>query len=134
MAIDGTKIIDSDTAHDIYNEFVDLYDAGVDVVEIKNKIEMWRNDVFDEAEFEIFITTYALALWETGNLSEEISHEARKTIAVGAGVKMWLEESGEVDAKRREKELEKFLKKFRYRKINREKERNIKKLRTSYLK
>jgi hypothetical protein len=112
MAIDGTKIVDSDAAHDIYNEFIDLYDAGVDIVEIKKKCEMWRNDVFDEVEFEIFITTYALALWETGNLTEEILYETQKTVASGASVKMWLEESGEGDAKKREKELEKFLQKI----------------------
>lgn len=112
MAIDGTKIIDSDIAHDIYNEFMDLYDADVDIVEIKNKIETRRNDIFDEAEFEIFITAYALALWETGNLTAEILFETRKTVADGTGVKMWFEESGEADAKRRERELERFLRKI----------------------
>jgi len=132
MAIDGTKIIDSDTAHDIYNEFIDLYDADIDIVEIKNKIEFWRNNVFDESEFEIFITTYALALWETGNLTEEISHEARKAIALGAGVKMWLEESGEVDAKRREKELENFLQKISIPKNKPRKRKKYKKI-TNFL-
>src|SRR3989344_1172703 len=109
MATDGTKIVDGDLAHDIYGEFMDLYDSGANVDLIKTKIEKWRTEIFDDHEKEVFITTYALALWETGNLTEEILNETKETVNKGAGVKMWLEESGEKDSLLRKKELENFL-------------------------
>ena len=112
MAIDGVKIIDSDLGHDVYNEFMDLYDAGVEIIEIRKKLDVWRNDVLDDEEFEIFFTVYALALWETGNLDEETLNEVQKNISKKAGFKMWLEESGLTDAQAREKVLNKFLTKI----------------------
>lgn len=112
MAIDGIKIIDSDLAHDVYGEFMDLYDADVEIAEIKQKIEKWLDEDLDESEFEIFITAYALALWETGNLTGDIFNEVQNVIDNGAGVAMWLAECGEDEAKNRQKVLEKFLNKI----------------------
>lgn len=105
MAIDGTKIIDSDLAHDIDSEFMELYDSGKDIDFIKNKIEKWRACTFDDCEKEIFITTYALNLWKIGALTGEILQEVKEVIAKGSGVSMWREEGGEKDAAAREKEL-----------------------------
>jgi len=31
MATDGVKIIDSDTAHDIYSNIMDMYDGGATI-------------------------------------------------------------------------------------------------------
>src|ERR1700741_2099260 len=112
MAIDGTRIIDGDLAHDVYNEFMELYDADVEVAEIRKKLDVWRNDVLDDVEFEIFITTYALALWEIGELDEGRLNEVRETISKKAGYRMWLKESGPHDALAREKALNRFLKKI----------------------
>src|SRR5688572_27747024 len=112
MAIDGIKIIDSDLAHDVYGEFMDLYDANVAIDEIREKIETWRSEVVDEIEFEIFITSYALALWETGNLTEEIYNEVKAAVSKRAGIKMFFEEAGEKESKGRQKELEKLLTKL----------------------
>ncbi len=128
MAIDGTKIIDGDLAHDVYNEFMDLYDANVEIAEIKRKIEKWRNEDLDEVEFEIFITAYALTLWETGNLTEDIFDEVQKTVNKGAGAAMWLEECGEFEAKDRQKVLEKFLKKITVSKKTPRKRKKYKKI------
>ncbi|MFZ4500385.1 MAG: hypothetical protein ACOYMZ_02680 [Minisyncoccia bacterium] len=112
MAIDGTKIIDSDFAHDIYNEFMELYDTGTPIETIKEKIEQSRNEAIGDEEIEIFITTYALALWETGFLTESILSEVRDIIQKGAGVKMWNEEAGEKEAHTRKRNLEKLLTKI----------------------
>ena len=38
MGLDGAKIIDSDLANDIYNDFMALYDEGYKIEEIKNGI------------------------------------------------------------------------------------------------
>lgn len=112
MAIDGTKIIDGDLAHDVYSEFMNLYDADFDITEIKQKVEKWQDETLDDADFEIFITAYALALWETGNLTDNVFNKVQQAISKGAGEAMWLEECGEFEAKQRQKELEKFLKKI----------------------
>jgi hypothetical protein len=112
MAIDGVKIIDSDLAHDVYNEFMDLYDANVEIDKIKEKIETWRSEVVDDVELEIFITSYALALWETGNLTEEIYDEVTNNVSKGAGPKMFLEEMNEKESKARQKELDKLITKI----------------------
>lgn len=112
MAIDGTKIIDSDLAHDVYGEFMDLYDADVEITEIQKKIENFRDEGLDDEEFEIFITVYALTLWETGNLNDEILNEVQLAVSKAAGVTMWLEECGEIEAKNRQTVLENFLKKI----------------------
>ncbi|MDQ3129747.1 MAG: hypothetical protein M3Q99_03165 [Acidobacteriota bacterium] len=128
MAIDGTKIIDSDLAHDIYREFMDLYDADIDIIEIQQKIEQFRDEGLDDEEFEIFITAYALALWETGNLTANTFEETEQSISKGAGIAMWLEQCGEFEAKERQKELEKFLKKISSPKNNPRKRKKYKKI------
>lgn len=127
MAIDGTKIIDGDYANDIYNEFMDLYDEGESVDKIKEKIE--KNAFKDDlVEYEIFITTYAFALWEIGFLTEDIIADVIKTSNKGEGVKMWREESGEKDALSRQKELDKLIKKISKPKLNIRKRKKYKKV------
>ncbi len=118
MAIDGIKIIDSDLAHDVYNEFMDLYDANVNLVEIKSKINLWRNAGLDEIEFEIFIRAYALALWETGFLTNDIINELNQLLIDGASLKVWAELTTEANSKDRRKELEKLIKKISAPKAN----------------
>jgi hypothetical protein len=108
MAIDGVKIIDSDIAHDVYNEFTDLYDSGIEIEDIKKKIEQWRNEL-DDIEFEIFITTYALALWEVDSLSESILSEVKQSIEKQTTVEMWKAEGYQKNAVLRQKELNKFI-------------------------
>lgn len=132
MAIDGTKIIESDLGHDVYNEFADLYDAGVEIEKIREKIELWRHQELDDVEFEIFITAYSLALWETGNLDSKILDEVNQTIAKGAGVKMWLAESGTSDSLKRDKELKRFLVKLSIPKKAHRKRKTFKKI-TNFL-
>lgn len=128
MAIDGTKIIDSDLANDIYGEFMDLYDADTEITEIKKKIEKFRDGNLDDEEFEIFITAFALALWETGNLTDDIFNEVQQAISKGAGEAMWLEECSEIEAKDRQKVLGKFLKKISAPKRTPRKRRKYKKI------
>lgn len=70
MAVDGVKIIDSDWAHDIYSTFMDRYDAGIPVQDIQKEIEKLGETSVDDFEYEIYFTTYCLALWETGHLDK----------------------------------------------------------------
>lgn len=130
MAIDGVKIIDSDLANDVYGGFMDLYDANVEIDKIRAKIEAWRPELSDDIDFEIFITSYGLALWETGNLSEDIYNEIKIAVSQGAGVKMFLEEVNGKESKGRQKELEKLLTKISNPKANPRKRRTYKKVTT----
>lgn len=131
MATDGIKIIDGDLAHDTYWGIMDLYDSNVDIATIKNEIPFVRSDYGMEEDFyhEIFVTAYALAFWEIGELTDHILREVEAVIKVGAGAKVWTEQANEKAGKARQKELEKLLKKIsksnakirarkRYRKIS----------------
>ena len=91
MATDGVKIIDGDYAHDIYHTFMDLFNAGHTPELIAERLAELRtgNDDFDE---EIFITTYALALWETGWLTPEVLLKVKEAIAKDAFAKYLIEE------------------------------------------
>ena len=113
MATDGVKIIDGDLAHDTYWGIMDLYDSNVDIATIKNEIPFVRTDYGMEEDFfhEIFVTSYALAFWEIGELTHDILQEVQRVINVGAGIKIWSQED-EKAGKVRQKELDKLLKKI----------------------
>ncbi|MCI1189309.1 hypothetical protein MON38_17940 [Hymenobacter sp. DH14] len=83
MATDGVKIIDGDLAHDVYVTFMDLYDAGESIETVKTAIEQFQADN-DDVDDEIFITAYALALWEVGQLDEEILSQVALAIKQNA--------------------------------------------------
>lgn len=111
MATDGVKIIDSDIAHDTYGGILDLYDQHVGIKDISASFPFVRSHYSAEADdfyYELFVTSYALAFWEIGELTAEILAEVKTVIEVGAGVKLWLQESGPKDSIARQKELAKF--------------------------
>ena len=114
MATDGVKIIDGDLAHDTYWGIMDLYDSGVDVESIKKGIPFIRSDYGTDDDFyhEIFVTSYALAFWEIGELTDDILEEVKSVIQVGAGVKVWTEQANVKEGKARQKELDKLWKKI----------------------
>ena len=113
MATDGVKIIDGDTAHDIYSTFEEMYNKGATVETLKEYYEKDKNQYkFLDEEFEICITTYALAFWEIGALTPEMLKEVEKVIGKKATVIGWTEEVSEQAGKARQRELDKFLKKI----------------------
>ena len=109
MATDGVKIIDGDTACDLYGIFMDAYDAGADSETLRNIYEQDKQQYsFDDFEYEICITVYALAFWEIGEITSYIIEEVEKVIAKGACVTDWTEQIGEKAGKARRKELDKL--------------------------
>ncbi|MDJ1478866.1 hypothetical protein QNI16_00135 [Cytophagaceae bacterium YF14B1] len=110
MATDGIKIIDGDLAHDVYWGFMDLYDEGMPMEDIRHQMERGK-EAYDFFEYEIFITAYALALWETCQLTEPIKRQVRTAIDRGACAQVWAEQSQE-DATARERELNRFWNKI----------------------
>jgi hypothetical protein len=108
MATDGVKIIDGDTAHDTYWGIMDLYDNGATVETIRTQIPFPQPDFYDDFDYEIYTTVYALAFWEIGFITEEIIQEVKKVIERGACVKVWREEHDVKEGKARQKELDKL--------------------------
>lgn len=108
MATDGVKIIDGDLAHDVYHTFMDLYDAGEPLGAIKSSLEQLQIDN-DDVDDEIFITAYALALWETGQLDEETLSQVALAIKEGAFAKYLTHSAGAPnDGRKRQQVLNRF--------------------------
>ena len=107
MATDGIKIIDGDHAHDVYHTFMNLYDTGVSLEQIQTHVE--QLDIGDDFDHEIFITAYALALWETGTLTEKVRQQVQQAIQAGAFAQYLTEEENQpAEGRRRQKVLERF--------------------------
>ena len=108
MATDGVKIIDGDLAHDVYGTFMDLYDAGESIEAIKTVVEQLQTDN-DDVDDEIFITAYALALWEIGQLNEKTLAKVASAIKQNAFVNYLTQsENAPNDARKRQQVLNRF--------------------------
>ena len=112
MATNGVKIIDGDTAHDTYWGIMDLYDSGATSETIRTQIPFPQPDYYDDFDYEIYTTAYALAMWEIGFITEDIIQEVKKVIDKGACVKIWAEEHDAKSGKQRQKELDKLWNKI----------------------
>lgn len=117
MATDGVKIIDGDTAHDIYWGIMNLYDTGAGIESIREQFPFPQTEAGysdDDFEYEIYTTAYALAIWEIGYMTDDILKEVRAVIDKGACVRVWTEEYGKDEGKARQKELDKLWKKISF--------------------
>lgn len=114
MATDGIKIIDGDIARDTYEQIMDLYDSDANIETIRKEVPFVKDDYGTDSDFyhEIFVTSYALAFWEIGEMTDEILNEVKRVIDLKAGVKVWTEECDENEGKKRQIELNKLLKKI----------------------
>ncbi len=112
MATDGVKIIDGDTANDTYWNIMDLYDSGATSETIRTQVPFPQPDYYDDFDYEIYTTAYALAMWEIGFITEEIVQEVKNVIDKGACVKIWTAEHNAKNGKQRQKELDKLWNKI----------------------
>ncbi len=95
MAIDGIKIIDSDSAHDIYNAVVEGWRDGKPLADIEAEVRGWEKDFcFEPLYAEIYWTALAFSLWKIGHLPDDVRDRTLALIAQGACAD-WLE----IDAK-----------------------------------
>jgi len=126
MATDGVKIIDSDTAHDIYYSFMDMFDHGasIDTLNKKYAEDKQKCISIDDEEYEICITVYALAFWEIGAITSEILKDVEEVIKKKATVKGWTLEVGEKKGKARQKELDNLWAKINHPKEKPRKSKN----------
>jgi hypothetical protein len=114
MATDGVKIIGGNLARDTYNDIMDLYDSNASIEFITKEIPFIKTDFGAETDFnyELFVTAYAFAFWEIGELTDEILEEVKNVISLSSGVKYWAEKSGKTEGKKRQKELDKLVEKI----------------------
>ena len=107
MAIDGVKIIDSDTACDIYNYVTESYKDGLSADKIIEKILADEKDYcIDDFYSEIYWTALAYSLWKIGHLPGDIKKKALEIIEKGAN-ELWIE-IDEKALKQRQKCLDKL--------------------------
>lgn len=107
MAIDGVKIIDSDTACDIYNYVTESYKDGLSADKIIEEILADEKDYCIEDFYsEIYWTALAYSLWKIGHLPGDIKKKALEIIEKGAN-EFWIEIDGKA-LKQRQKNLDKL--------------------------
>ena len=107
MAIDGVKIIDSDTACDIYNYVTESYKDGLSADKIIEEILADEKDYcIDDFYSEIYWTALAYSLWKIGHLPGDIKKKALEIIEKGAN-EFWIEIDGKA-LKQRQKNLDKL--------------------------
>lgn len=110
----GTGLSSNDIFEDIYSEFVELYNDGLEITEITNKILSTSIDLQKDYEDKHSIWfALAKAQWECGNLDQMIYEKVKKIIESGEDLKLWIELNGTSnDVKKRKKVLDDFLEKI----------------------
>ncbi|GIZ10106.1 hypothetical protein [Flavobacterium sp. UMI-01] len=107
----GTAISSNDTYADIYVEFFNLYNDGLDVTEISKKLIADNQEtIYDTDDCNNFWFALAKAQWECKQLDKDIFNRVKKGIETGADLEVWRQlEADEKDIKKRKAILKKFL-------------------------
>jgi hypothetical protein len=109
MAIDGPGIVDSDLAHDVYNEILDLYDSGLEPAAIQGRISSYEPELVDAIETEIYLAAAAKAFWEIGHLDPNLSSRLRDLVASGKSLALWADTTDRELATKRKSVLDRLL-------------------------
>jgi len=107
----GTAISSNDTYSDIYSEFFDLYNNGLDVSEISKKLISDNKEILnDPDECNNLWFALAKAQWECKQLDKNVFDQVKKIVETGADIDIWRElNANEKDIKKRKFILDKFL-------------------------
>lgn len=90
MAIDGTKILDSDFAWDLYDDFFERFDAGAAASVIQTELtDEYEGEIQSELDREIFLTTLAECLWQVGRNVEDLSEEVQAILDAETTTALW---------------------------------------------
>jgi len=112
MSIDGPGILDSDLAHDVYNEILDLYDAGTPISELRTRIAAYEESFFNELDREIYLAASAKAYWEIGHLPATLGTQLSRLVMSGTSLAVWAQSGNEGLAKSRKAALLRLLRKI----------------------
>jgi len=95
----------------VYNEILDLYDAGLDYPQIRERMATHEDSFIDDLDLEIYLTAAAKAYWETGLLTADLLARVQTVIESEKGLDLWREAGGtEEDCAARKHVLNRFLK------------------------
>lgn len=110
----GTGISSNDTYADIYEQFIDLYNEGLDVTKITERLISENQETLDIPEdANNFWFAIANGQWECKALDKEIFSKVEQIIQSGHDLQVWKElDAAPTDLKAREKALNKFLAKL----------------------
>lgn len=89
MSIDGAGILASDLAHDVYNEILDLYDAGVPLPELRARIAEYKHSLDGDLDREIYLAACAKGFWEIGHLQAKIKSDLSRLIERRTSLVLW---------------------------------------------
>ena len=106
----GTAISSNDTYTDIYEAFFTLYNDGLDVIDISNKLITDNQEIInDPDDCNNFWFALAKAQWECKELDNELLDKIRQIIETGSDLEVWKNlEASDRDIKKRKNVLEKF--------------------------
>ncbi len=107
----GTAISSNDTYADIYAEFFDMYNDGLEAAEISKKLISDNLELInDHEDSNNFWFALAKAQWECKQLDNEILNRVKTIIEMGNDLKVWRQlDADEKDIKKRKVVLDKFL-------------------------
>lgn len=110
----GTAINSNDTSADIFADFFDLYNEGISVKDISEKLIRQNKETIDNPDdCNNFWFTLALCQWECKELENSLFEKVKKIIESKSDLEVWKElDASKSDIKKREKDLEKFLAKL----------------------
>jgi len=107
----GTAISSNDTYADIYDEFFELYNDGLEVEEISQRlIQNSQETINDPDDCTNFWFALAKAKWECKQLDSELYQRIKNIVDTGADIEVWRQlNADEKDLKKRKVVLDKFL-------------------------
>ena len=107
----GPAISSNDTYADIYSEFFDLYNDGLEVTDISKKlIDENQETINDTDDCNNFWFALAKAQWECKQLDETLFNRVKEIIETGVDLEVWRNlDAEEKDIKKRKVNLDKYL-------------------------
>lgn len=111
MGTSETEISFNDAFADVYDEFFELYNAGLEVTEISKKLFASNQEIInDPIESNNFWFALAKAKWECKQLDKELYEKVKTIIETGTDLNIWRQlDSSDKDIENRKEALEKFL-------------------------
>src|SRR5258705_5938137 len=86
----GTAISSNDTFADIYDEFFDFYNGGLEVEEIFKRLVANNKEIINDSdESNNFWFALAKAQWECKQLNKDVYVNVKNIINTGADIEVW---------------------------------------------
>jgi|SRR5580700_1364549 hypothetical protein len=104
----GPEILQDDVAADVYADFMERFEEGMSLVEIRSELEVeYAEYLDDEDDMPVFWLAIARAQWECGGLQADVLAAVKHIIDSGTGLERW-EEAGEAALQERREVLKEF--------------------------